>query len=121
MIYAIFEDDLQTAKDRKLGSIENLLSNACGVDQDIRSSMSINNSLDCIGNSVLIADVNLSKFDWDLRACELVQLSSGGVTKILVGVKDDNGLSTGLDAGASHIVTQTTGTTTNQYQRYFST
>jgi hypothetical protein len=42
----------------------------------------------------------------------VVKLSSGFITKLLVGVEDDEGLGTGLNTGAGHVVTQTASTST---------
>ena len=73
--------------------------------------MLVNDSLDCVGNGFLVADINLGKLNWYLGTSELMKLSSGLVTKLLIGVENNNGLRSSLNTSPSHVVTKATSTT----------
>ena len=85
------------------------IGNAGRVDKNIGSAVELHNLLDSGINSGAVTNVDLEERDGE--AGLLVKLSSGLVSKLLVGVEDDDGLSASLSTSASHVVTKTTGTT----------
>lgn len=83
--------------------------NTSSIDEDVRNAKVLDNRLDSGIDGATVTNVNLEEGDGETRL--LVQLSSGDITKILVGVKDDDSFGTGLSAGASHVVAEATGAT----------
>ena len=81
------------------------------VDEDVRSTIHLDDGVDGSVDGSAVTNVNLE--EGDREAGLLVQLSGSLVTKLLVGIKNDDSLSTGLSAGAGHVVTQTTSTTSD--------
>lgn len=81
--------------------------NTSGVDEGVGAAVDVDDGVDGGVDGSAVTDVNLEEGDGNARL--LVQLSSGGVAELLVGVKDDNVLRAGLGTGAGHVVTQTTG------------
>lgn len=85
--------------------------NTSGVDESVGSAVDVNDGVDSGVDGSAVTDVHLEEGDGDARL--LVQLSGGFITKLLVGIENDNVLSTSLGAGAGHVVTETTGTTSD--------
>lgn len=85
--------------------------NTSGIDESVGSTVDVNDGVEGSVDGSAVTDIHLEEGDGDARL--LVQLSSGFITKLLVGVKDDDVLSTGLGAGTGHVVTETTGTTSD--------
>lgn len=85
--------------------------NTGGVDKDVRGAIKLNNGVNGSVDSSAVTDVDLEEGDGETRL--LVQLSSGGVSELLVGIEDDDGLGTSLGAGSGHVVAQTTSTTSD--------
>lgn len=81
------------------------------VNEDVRGAIKVNDVLNGSIDGVTITNVHLE--ERDRKAGLLVKLGSRLVAKLLVGIKDGNGLRASLSAGASHVVTKTTGTTVN--------
>lgn len=88
-----------------------VLGDTSRVDKDIRSAVELNHRVDSSVNGSAVTDIHLKEGDG--QAGLLVKLSSSLITQLLVGVKDDKGLSSSLSAGAGHVVAQTAGTTVN--------
>jgi hypothetical protein len=70
--------------------IGNLLGNACRVDQDIRSTIFLQNGLHATLNGTSITDIDLEEIDWDGGTGLLVEFSSRDVAELLVGIEQDH-------------------------------
>ena len=77
------------------------------VDEDIWGAVELDDGINGGVDGGAVTDVDLEEGDGEAR--ELVQLGGGGVTELLVGIKDDNVLGAGLSAGAGHVVAEATG------------
>lgn len=82
-----------------------------GVDEGVGGTIEFDNGVDSSVDGGTITDIDFEERDGKTRL--LVQLGGSLVTELLVGVENDNVLGTGLGAGASHVVTETTSTTSD--------
>lgn len=82
--------------------------NTGSVDQDVGSTVELDNGVNSSVDGSTVTDIDLEEGDGETRL--LVQLSGGGVAQLLVGIEDDDGLGTSLGAGSGHVVAQTTST-----------
>lgn len=82
--------------------------NTGSVDENVGAAVVLNNGIDGGVDGGTITHIDLEEGDGKTRL--LVQLSGGSITKLLVGIEDDDRLGTGLGAGTSHVVAQTTST-----------
>jgi hypothetical protein len=87
------------------------IGNTGRVDQDIGGTVLLDNAVNGGIDGGTVTNVDLEEGNGKARL--LVELSGRLVSKLLVGIEDDNSLGTGLSTGAGHVVTQTTGTTSD--------
>ncbi len=80
----------------------NLLSNACRVDQHIRSTIFLKHGFHATLDSTSITDINLEEVDGDAVSSLLVKFSSRNVAELLVGIEEDYIAGTGLNACLSN-------------------
>jgi hypothetical protein len=80
----------------------NLLSNACRVDQNIRSTIFLKNSSHATLYSTSITDINLEEVNGDGVAGLFVKFSGRDVAELLISIKEHHIAGTGLNACLSN-------------------
>lgn len=85
--------------------------NTGSVDQDVGSTVELDNGVNGSVDGSTVTDIDLEEGDGETRL--LVQLGGGSVAQLLVGIEDDDGLGTSLGTGSGHVVAETTSTTSD--------